>query len=193
MSPPPTGPPRRRSTTALPRPCGKNGWRRPSAAVAIGLGVSAGADREGPCGDGCSATPHYGTEIVGVKGTISSGDTATPVTSTTLQGRGGSGLWRVNGLGACMARQHAHHGAQEELDPDGIRSRDHRRQRGTRRCGSYFPLRVAGKGVTVDGVGPSGRAPDGISVYSAIGPSAGNRRMSQRGRRWSVRRSVHSG
>jgi polyhydroxybutyrate depolymerase len=49
--------------------------------------------------DGCSATPHDGTTIVGASGTISAGETATPVTYTHCRSGSEVALWRFTGSG----------------------------------------------------------------------------------------------
>ena len=49
--------------------------------------------------DGCSTTPHDGTEIVGAAGSISAGETATPVTYTHCKDGAEVALWRFTGSG----------------------------------------------------------------------------------------------
>jgi polyhydroxybutyrate depolymerase len=49
--------------------------------------------------DGCSATPHDGTELVGAAGSISAGQTATPITYSHCQGGAKVELWRFTGSG----------------------------------------------------------------------------------------------
>jgi polyhydroxybutyrate depolymerase len=49
--------------------------------------------------DGCSTTPHDGTTIVGAAGTISAGETATPVTYTHCRSGAEVALWRFTGSG----------------------------------------------------------------------------------------------
>ena len=49
--------------------------------------------------DGCSTTPHDGTTIVGAAGTISAGETATPVTYTYCRSGAEVALWRFTGSG----------------------------------------------------------------------------------------------
>jgi poly(3-hydroxybutyrate) depolymerase len=49
--------------------------------------------------DGCSRTPHHGTEIVGAADSISAGETATPITYTHCRGGVEVVLWRFTGSG----------------------------------------------------------------------------------------------
>ena len=49
--------------------------------------------------DGCSRTPHDGTEIVGAKGSISAGETATPITYGHCKDAVNVVLWRFTGSG----------------------------------------------------------------------------------------------
>jgi polyhydroxybutyrate depolymerase len=49
--------------------------------------------------DGCSTTQHVGTEIVGAAGSISAGETATPITYTHCNAGTEVALWRFTGSG----------------------------------------------------------------------------------------------
>jgi polyhydroxybutyrate depolymerase len=49
--------------------------------------------------DGCSTTPYDGTRIVGAPGSISAGETATPITYSGCQGGAQVVLWRFTGSG----------------------------------------------------------------------------------------------
>jgi polyhydroxybutyrate depolymerase len=49
--------------------------------------------------DGCSSTPHVGTEIVGAKNSISAGETATPITYAHCRDGVNVVLWRFTGSG----------------------------------------------------------------------------------------------
>ena len=49
--------------------------------------------------DGCSSTPHVGTEIVGAAGSISAGETATPITYAPCRDGVEVALWRYTGSG----------------------------------------------------------------------------------------------
>jgi len=49
--------------------------------------------------DGCDPAPHEGTEIVGAPGSISAGETATPVTYTGCRSGSEVALWRFTGSG----------------------------------------------------------------------------------------------
>jgi polyhydroxybutyrate depolymerase len=49
--------------------------------------------------DGCSSTPHDGTKLVGAPGSISDGQTATPITYAHCQGGAKVVLWRFTGSG----------------------------------------------------------------------------------------------
>jgi polyhydroxybutyrate depolymerase len=49
--------------------------------------------------DGCATTPHDGTEIVGAAGSISAGETATPITYTHCRSGSEVALWRFTGSG----------------------------------------------------------------------------------------------
>jgi polyhydroxybutyrate depolymerase len=49
--------------------------------------------------DGCSPTPHDGDTIVGAPGSISAGETATPVTYTHCRSGVEVALWRFTGSG----------------------------------------------------------------------------------------------
>ena len=79
--------------------------------------------------DGCNTKPQTGTVIVGAAGSISAGETATPITYTDCHAGAEVALWRFTGFGACVARQPAQHGPEEELDPGRRRARHHPRQR----------------------------------------------------------------
>jgi polyhydroxybutyrate depolymerase len=49
--------------------------------------------------DGCATTPHKGATIVGTAGSISAGETATPITYTHCRSGSEVGLWRFTGSG----------------------------------------------------------------------------------------------
>jgi polyhydroxybutyrate depolymerase len=49
--------------------------------------------------DGCSSTPHKGSELVGAPGSISAGQTATPITYSHCKGGAKVVLWRFTGSG----------------------------------------------------------------------------------------------
>jgi polyhydroxybutyrate depolymerase len=49
--------------------------------------------------DGCSTTPHDGAKIVGAPGSISAGETATPITYSGCKGGAQVVLWRFTGSG----------------------------------------------------------------------------------------------
>ena len=59
--------------------------------------------------DGCDPTPHDGPTIVGAAGSISAGETATPVTYTDCAPASEVALWRFTGLRARLAGQRAQH------------------------------------------------------------------------------------
>jgi polyhydroxybutyrate depolymerase len=61
--------------------------------------------------DGCSATPHDGTTIVGAAGSISAGETATPITYTHCTDGVSVVLWRFTGSG------HVWPGSQLNMGP----------------------------------------------------------------------------
>jgi polyhydroxybutyrate depolymerase len=70
----------------------------PNANPVLRLSVMEGID-QWVRADGCSTTPHTGATIVGAAGSISAGETATPVTYTHCRAGTEVALWRFTGSG----------------------------------------------------------------------------------------------
>ena len=70
----------------------------PSANPLLRLSVMQGID-QWVRADGCGTTPHTGTTIVGAAGSISAGETATPITYTHCREGVEVALWRFTGSG----------------------------------------------------------------------------------------------
>jgi polyhydroxybutyrate depolymerase len=70
----------------------------PNANPKLRLSVMEGIDQWVKA-DGCSPAPHVGTTIVGAPGSISAGETATPITYTHCHSGAEVALWRFTGSG----------------------------------------------------------------------------------------------
>ena len=86
--------------------------------------------------DACRRTPHVGTTIVGAAGSISAGETATPITYAPCRAGVGSCALALHRLGSRLAREPTEYGTQEDVDPGRASAAASCWSTPTRPCGS---------------------------------------------------------